>query len=116
MTELLPCPWCGSEHIEWIDWYMACQNCGALGPSQLEGTTKEAAVAAWNTRADGWVNTMERIKKMMDSIMDQIPSSLDYGEDGRYTWPRRWEELKKYLDAEINLAKFSTPPDTWREK
>jgi Lar family restriction alleviation protein len=57
VTELKPCPFCGSEDIEIdcagylddSDHWVICQDCGAAS-----GIIKEAsdAIEAWNTRAD----------------------------------------------------------------
>ena len=55
MSELLPCPFCGSDEIfvsqavQGSCW-VVCENlhCGAIGPTQL---TPAEALAAWNSRA-----------------------------------------------------------------
>lgn len=54
MTELKPCPFCGSaegrlnpvENHEGT-WWVDCENCFCEGPWSK---TKEYAIAAWNTR------------------------------------------------------------------
>ncbi len=55
MSELLPCPFCGSDEIfvsqavQGSCW-VVCENlhCGAIGPTQ---PARAAAAAAWNSRA-----------------------------------------------------------------
>lgn len=50
--ELKPCPFCGGNSIkvdQWATWYCRCENCG----SEQISTTKEGAITAWNTRAQG---------------------------------------------------------------
>lgn len=55
MSELLPCPFCGSDEVfvsqavQGSCW-VVCENlhCGAIGPTQ---PTPTAASAAWNSRA-----------------------------------------------------------------
>lgn len=54
MTELLPCPFCGSGDVEafhsrttrthWI----VCNNCAGAGPDKV---TQELAIMWWNTRS-----------------------------------------------------------------
>lgn len=51
--ELKPCPFCGHDDAtltvnEFRDHYITCDNCEADGPWHH---MKEAAIAAWNTRA-----------------------------------------------------------------
>ena len=59
MTDLRPCPWCGSDamvgesHIEgWS--VVVCTHCLATRPHGDKPTGAEAA-AVWNRRATGWV-------------------------------------------------------------
>ena len=59
VPELLPCPWCGGkgyakQHTRCgppmvIDYWCNCEKCLRSGP---HGASLQAAVAAWNTRAD----------------------------------------------------------------
>ena len=38
--------------------------------------------------------------KMMDEIQKENQLSYEAGEDARYTWPDRWAELRKRLEAQ----------------
>jgi hypothetical protein len=50
MTELKPCPFCGSEELNtWID-CVYCTECGAQGPD-ADDKDLDLARAAWNGRA-----------------------------------------------------------------
>ena len=35
----------------------------------------------------------------MERIVEEHPGSLEYQEDGRYTWPERWQALREWLTA-----------------
>lgn len=73
VVQLLPCPFCGSEHIDYAIWpapegdshYIVCLNCEANGRQEY---SEREAVAAWNTRAAltsakaqpvAWMRTLE---------------------------------------------------------
>lgn len=52
--KLLPCPFCGGEAIVYEDeqynqYMIGCKNCCAVEP-MTEWTSKENAIAQWNTR------------------------------------------------------------------
>lgn len=48
MSDLVPCPFCGSSSVVHAGTRVECMDCGARGP----WTEYEAARAAWNRRAD----------------------------------------------------------------
>lgn len=48
MSELKPCPFCGSRDVEMCqsdDYFVKCEECGAQGPLRFH---KENARKAWN--------------------------------------------------------------------
>ena len=45
----------------------------------------------------------ERFAEIVGQVTRDIPLSCEHDSDGRYSWPKRWEELRKYVDAEINI-------------
>ena len=47
--------------------------------------------------------TKERFLEIVAQVMDDMPLSLENAADGRYTWPRRWIELCKRVETEIDL-------------
>lgn len=55
LTDLLPCPFCGSPHVElvcsWSAWFVRCNECDANGPTVTDGDDEdvEKAKGAWNT-------------------------------------------------------------------
>lgn len=61
-TGLKLCPFCGSSRVKFYRvtgmYEAACSDCRCT--TGIEGT-KEAAAAAWNTRASGWIPCRERM-------------------------------------------------------
>ena len=66
MSELLPCPFCGSDDVQleyarkaqfWVYW-IECNGCGCEGPIEITGdnvdalNTPEDAARAWNERVE----------------------------------------------------------------
>ena len=50
MTELKPCPFCGSKNVDVTkigpeDWWLQCRGCGATGPI---GESEEETIKLWN--------------------------------------------------------------------
>ncbi len=55
MSELKPCPFCGSEHLIFDEGYIGgminCKRCDAAGPwVQVTENIEEEAIRRWNTR------------------------------------------------------------------
>ena len=56
MTELKPCPFCGSHDVEYYETgdygfpfnYVCCRDC----PASVRESSEQAAITAWNTRTD----------------------------------------------------------------
>ena len=42
---------------------------------------------------------MKTLQKILEEIENEIPLECSYEEDARYHWPKRWNELKKRLQA-----------------
>jgi len=40
----------------------------------------------------------------MDRIIEEHPGSLEFQEDGRYTWPERWTALREWITANTALC------------
>lgn len=64
-----PCPFCGSEQIEIIEWdenvhgfWVSCESCGASGPT---GATDAEAVERWNNRRQ------ERVNDVVEQLIEE---------------------------------------------
>lgn len=83
--DLLPCPYCGSSRVKFYRvtgmYEVACSDCRCT--SGIEGT-KEAAAAAWNTRASGWIPCSERMPGRFDTVLLAILSKNGFGEPAYY--------------------------------
>ena len=84
MSELKPCPFCGSPHasetatatgFSWSKSVYVCHSCGATGP---RGENRDSARAAWNTRADsdGWVAMGDGLPENSGVYMATVDVSL----------------------------------------
>lgn len=56
MTNVKPCPFCGSDNLDFdpVSECIVCDGCGAFGPnpgSITDAQTREHAVSIWNQRA-----------------------------------------------------------------
>ena len=69
MSELEPCPFCGSKYAYYSEKTASvrCDDCGASWPE--EGATEEERIEAWNART-------ERTCKMVDSDLTYIDEGL----------------------------------------
>jgi len=115
MKELLNCKCGGSAadgHLLVTTCVVTCK-CGRQGPW---ADSKAEAVAAWNAdrlaeekarediaailrREYGDVRreALEEALQAMQQVLAEHSLSLDYSEDGRYTWPERWVALEKKI-------------------
>lgn len=41
---------------------------------------------------------MSELTDIMDQVIKDHPGAFDDAEDARYTWPERWEDLRKRLE------------------
>ncbi len=67
MSELLPCPMCGSNNIALHDlagWEVWCRDCGVMAGA-VDGNgdahTRDTAIAAWNRRAPWPASTQPEV-------------------------------------------------------
>lgn len=107
MSELKPCPFCGSNDIEvkqyyndgWY-WFVTCKNCKAEKIHQFKGV----AIQEWNNRIaeDALIAEIERLKvalndmcELWESMGKQIPPLLNE---------------QKYLNAKARTGKDNNAP------
>ena len=43
------------------------------------------------------VGRAESVLAAMDQVIEDFPATLDHAEDGRYTWPYRWDTLRERI-------------------
>ena len=92
VPELLPCPWCGGkgyakQHTRCgppmvIDYWCNCEKCLRSGP---HGASLQAAVAAWNTRADS--ERIARLQSERDALREALAEAQEQLEVGRRYLP-----------------------------
>jgi len=82
VSKPIACPFCKESRSEDLDrtyglsvgrtrrWWVFCLTCGAEGPL---AKTRKAAIAAWNTRADG----SEPTRKALEAMVNERYSELD---------------------------------------
>ena len=96
VPELLPCPWCGGkgyakQHTRCgppmvIDYWCNCEKCLRSGP---HGASLQAAVAAWNTRADSEriasaLRERDALREAISVMTAALEKIASYGESERY--------------------------------
>lgn len=89
MTELKPCPFCGSETVdiartELGETWGQCANCLACGPvvgAPYEVAWEDASTA-WNTRAGGWIKVNDGLPE--DDRLVLIRTDANQTTVGRY--------------------------------
>lgn len=92
-TPLQPCPFCGCDDLTMvIDSWIRCIRCETLGPTKDD---PEAAVTAWNTRAD--VGQFANIKAFCEKADRELA-----------TWAARLTasfHRTEYLEGEVTRLK-----------
>ena len=77
MSELKPCPFCGSKaHTPLIQsmWFVECDNkdCGALMGFDAEKVSQEEAISAWNRRAQPANDHFVDVNKMIEQAAQDM--------------------------------------------
>lgn len=99
-TELLPCPFCGSEarmlgtEHQWFN--PACSNpdCGCEWTDSY--TTEAEAIAAWNTRAKRGTLTADQVRKV---LLYHLPHREYYSVEQTDAWQAIADELNAELGS-----------------
>jgi Lar family restriction alleviation protein len=79
---LKPCPFCGSSNIreggeQCSTWrYIACNGCCVKTPGHF---SLEAAIAAWNRRASGWVAVKDLLPDPGVPVLVRIAENFSRG-------------------------------------
>jgi len=101
MSELLPCPFCGSSHIEvncfCVSWVVCCKSCG-LQFNRGE-QYKDSIIAAWNQRsqqpATGATASTNKLKAEIAEWIDIFEQHEAIAVDG---WAFRfWKRMNAVL-------------------
>ena len=116
MTDLLPCPFCGSTNLRHefagSQGFIECNECGTAGPCDERAADPicdfEAAVAAWNRRPTFQpVPVSERLPEPSVKVLAHYFNALGKGrticaiwvpaksrsdEGDKYYWPEGWYE------------------------
>jgi Lar family restriction alleviation protein len=78
-SKLLPCPFCGGEaflhegigndkHYGWSIWCCTFEG-KCIRPSSGYYSTEAEAIAAWNRRADGWIDCKTRLPEHLEEVL-----------------------------------------------
>ena len=99
MDKLRECPFCGGENVfledGWNDYNVFQVICKDCVMPYGEINSKQEAIDAWNTRADGWISVDERLPSIERD-------ALVYSIDG-YCYLAQYDTLycpKEWLDSE----------------
>ena len=110
MTEIKPCRWCKSTDLHIEEFYVGCLSCGAIGPS---AESKEAAIKAWNTRANGWISVENRLPEEYELVL--VTNGLNHYWLDRIIPDRGWsgsdEEWDDPGDAPTHWMPLPDPPE-----
>ena len=104
MTELRNCRWCHSTDLHIEEFYVGCLSCGAIGPG---AESKEAAIKAWNTRADVWISVEDRMPRDKQYVLVDPPFiSGAFKDEPRHVlfWNKRLDRFQYYLGGSVHNA------------
>ena len=98
-----PCPFCGwdkpalvqPENVEL--YYVTCDGCGC-GCS--DANTEAEAIAAWNTRSDGWIRVEDRLP---EEIIEFVLVARN--------WGVKTAMEANYVDGKFMTYRFGTPSE-----
>lgn len=84
MTDLLPCPFCGSNILlkdqRQNHTIIFCEKCGCKNDKNI-----------WNTRASGWISVKDRLPEVPERCsMDLIIYTRSYVVQGAYSGDGKW--------------------------
>lgn len=94
MSELKPCPFCGSAYIERGSFPVRCTTCNGQGPIPLPGSI-ESHWQLWNTRANPEADLLRRVcgwlRRNDKFILDKEFSAWNEVEGLREWWDEHRE-------------------------